>query len=291
MITLSHEADFDALHQQSLLPTWHECQVAHEHHWTLRLEVFSQDILTEDESTRVHLAFAQFDIWVDAHLSRHRLNQADESLRENCGARELGRWVYGTWAGRVPYLAAVHVRGPLTEIWSHDSLQRRERYEVTYRPKDDPSYGRYPLDNDNIHVSETHWTSSVLEMGPADDRTTETVKVLTLRFTDGHTPYTRWVPGNTLTRCYAPDAQLLRVQSLTSVYRYDQQSREWWAADITAASVYADETGHMLNPRREQHLSVGEWHEETPAWVQSLTKSYRPASDDAPPLPRTQTRS
>ena len=292
MITLTREADFGARHSQSLLPTWHECHAAHEHNWTLRLEVFSSDILTEDESTRVHTAFAQFDTWVDAHLARCHLNQADESLRENCGARELGRWVYATWADRVPHLAAVHVRGPLREIWSNGSFQGRERWEVSYRPEDDPSYGRYPLDNDNIQVSEVRWSWDVLEMGPEDARTAETVKVLMLRFTDDRAPYARWVPGNILTNGHAPDAQLLRVQSLTSVYRYDQQFREWWAADIAADTVYADETGQMLEPRLEQHLGAwGESHEETPGWVKSLTKSYRPASDDAPPLPRKQTRS
>jgi hypothetical protein len=91
---------------------------------------------------------------------------------------------------------------------------------VTYRPEGDPSYGCFRLDNDDIQAAgvDVSWEESW--SGPEGARTVEMVKHVTVRFADGHHPYTRWRPANILSECTAPDDQLLRVERLTIEYRY-----------------------------------------------------------------------
>ncbi|MFE2426920.1 6-pyruvoyl tetrahydropterin synthase family protein [Streptomyces sp. NPDC059373] len=294
MMTLTRQADFSATHRSPRLPSFHECHLQHGHQWSVRLEVVAKDNLTDDQSVAVHTAFAEFDTWVADRLERRSLNDVDAILKERCSADDLARWIFLEWDEWIPHLDAVHVAGPLKERWSNGARQGYERYEVSYRAADDPLYGKvlYPLDNDDVQVAEAQLSWGEEERGPEHERTAETVKILNVRFADGHTPYTRWMPGNDLTIRHAPDAPLLRVESLTCLYRYDHQFRQWWAPTITAATVHAQETGDVQEPREERSLGAyGESSEETPTWVKSLVATYRPAPDDAPPLPRTTARS
>ncbi|MFI6803818.1 6-carboxytetrahydropterin synthase [Streptomyces luteogriseus] len=288
-MTLTRAADFSAIHSQHVLPSWHPCHHPHGHQWTVRLEIVAKDNLTDDESVAVHTALAAFDAWADARLARQYLNRLDGSLTGNCGAWELGRWVFAIWVDRVPHLAAVHVQGPLKEVWSR-GVQGRERYDVTYRPEEDPAYGRYRLDNDDIQVAEVHSSWGELWMGPEDARTVETVKHVTVRFADGHHPYARWHGGNVLTDAAAPDAQLLRVESISFRYQHSTwPSPEWWASSTHAETVYADETGQVIEPRREQGLdAMGS--ASVPAWAKSLERAHRPAPTEVPPPPPSTTR-
>lgn len=291
MMTLTREGEFTAVHSQQVLPSWHKCHHPHGHLWTVRLEVVAKDNLTEDESIAVHTALAEFDTWIDEQLAHQYLNELDDSLTGNCGAWQLGRWVFATWANRVPYLTAVHVQGPLKEFRPHNLAPGSERYEVAYRPEDDPRYGRHPLHNDAIQVAEVTASWGELWMGPEEARTVETVKNVTVRFADGHHPYARWYGGNVLTDWAAPNAQLLRVESLTFQYRHmTWPAPAWWAGYTRAQTLYADESGQVVEPRREQSLATlgGEG---VPAWVQSLERAYRPAPEEVPPPPPATARS
>jgi hypothetical protein len=82
-------------------------------------------------------------------------------------------------------------------------------------------------------------------------------------------------------------AQLLRVESMAWEFRYDHGFGSWWASAIEAQTVYAEERGLDASPRREQPMGCwGESSELTPQWVKKLVEKYRPASGEAPPLPR-----
>lgn len=283
MMTLTRETDFSAVHSQQTLPSWHACHGPHGHLWTVRLEVASKDNLSEDDSVAVHTAFAEFDTWVNDHLAHQYLNQLGDSLTGNCGAWQLGQFIFATWVDRVPHFAAVHVQGPVKDVWSQGSFQGRERHVVTYRPEEDPSYGCFPLSNDDIQVAGVEASWGELWMGPEEARTVETVKNVRVRFADGHHPYARWHEGNVLTASPAPDAQLLRVESITFRYQHATwSSPEWWASSTHVETVYADETGQVIEPRREQGLAAM-GVEGVPAWVQSLERAHRPSSGEIPP--------
>ncbi|MEU6349666.1 hypothetical protein ABZ896_10100 [Streptomyces sp. NPDC047072] len=232
----------------------------------------------------MHTALAEFDAWVEAELAHQYLNRLDDSLAENCGSWQLGRWVYATWVNRVPHLAAVHVQGPRKAVRSQDSFPARERYEVTYRPEDDRRYGRYPLDNDAVEVAEVEASWGELWMGPDGARTVETVRNVTVRFVDGHQPYARWHGGNVLTDWAAPDAQLLRVESVSFEYRYTTwPAPAWWSGYADAVTLHADESGRVIEPRQEGSLST--MGEGIPEWVRTLERACRPAPEEAPPAP------
>ncbi|MFF4363490.1 6-carboxytetrahydropterin synthase [Streptomyces sp. NPDC001604] len=292
MMTLTREGDFAAVHTQQTLPSWHLCHHPHQHQWTVQLEVVAEDNLTDDESAKVHTAFAQFDAWIDEHLHLQYLNTLDDSLAMDCGAWQLGKWIYATWAGRVPHLAAVHVQGPTRDHPTDPSPRPNERYVVTYRPEDDPSYGRYQLANDDIQVAEVDVSWQESWWGPKGARTVEMVKHVTVRFAEGHHPYTRWRLDNVLSESTAPDDQLLYVESLTIEYRYAAErtlygSRlpaEWWACGTDAKTVHAHESGQVIEPRREQNLyTLGS--ADIPAWLQSLQQTYLPGPHEVPPAP------
>ncbi|MFE7272547.1 6-carboxytetrahydropterin synthase [Streptomyces sp. NPDC057623] len=290
MMTLTREGDFDAVHTRPTLPSWHMCHPPHQHRWTVRLEIVADDNLTDDESVTVHTAFAEFDAWIDAYLHLHNLNTLDDSLAQDCGAWHLGKWIFDTWASRVPHLAAVHVQGPTRD----HPFDHHERSVVTYRPEDDPSYGRFRLDNDDIQTAGVDVSWEEYWFGPDGARTGEMVKHVTVRFTDGHHPYTRWRPANILSECTAPDDQLLRVEQLTIEYRYAAEQTlygtrlpaEWWAYATHATTVHAGESGQVIEPRREQTLyTLGS--ENLPAWVASLQRTHLPAPDELAPPPAT----
>ncbi|UIX34452.1 6-pyruvoyl trahydropterin synthase family protein [Streptomyces sp. GQFP] len=292
MMTLTREGEFTAVHSQQGLPSWHECHHPHGHRWTVRLEVVAKDNLTEDESVAVHTALAEFDTWVDAELAHQYLNKLDDSLTGNCSPWELGRWIFATWSDRVPHLAAVHVQGPLKDGRSRGSVPGGERYEVTYRPEDDPRYGRYPLHNDAIEVAEVVASWGELWMGPDGARTVETVRNVKVRFVDGHQPYARWHGGNVLTDWAAPDAQLLRVESVSFEYRYTTwPAPVWWSGIAGAETLYANESGQVIEPRRERSLATMGMGEGVPAWVRSLERAHRPAAEEVPPPPPSAARS
>ncbi|MFJ2812159.1 hypothetical protein [Streptomyces sp. NPDC087294] len=121
-----------------------------------------------------------------------------------------------------------------------------------------------------------------LWMGPEDARTVEMVKNVTVRFADGHHPYARWHGGNILTDFAAPDAQLLRVELLSFEYRHTTwPAPEWWSGYPRAQTLYADEIGQVIEPRREQSLAT--MGEGVPGWVQSLEWAHRPAPEEVPP--------
>jgi 6-pyruvoyl-tetrahydropterin synthase len=293
MMTLTRESDFNAFHTQQTLPSWHECHPPHGHHWTVRLEVVANDNLTDDKSLAVHTAFAEFDAWIDEHLHLHTLNGLDDSLAKNCGAWQLGKWIFATWRERVPHLAAVHVQGPMKDRPSDTTPQLRERYVVTYRPEEDPSYGRYRLDNDDIQIAgvDESWEESW--SGPEGARTMEMVKHVAVRFADGHRPYARWRLDNILSKYTAADDQLLLVDSLTIEYRYAAEHTvvtgtrlpaEWWAYSTHVTAVHAAESGQIIEPHHEQTLyTLGS--EDIPAWAQSLQRTYLPAPGETPPQP------
>ncbi|MDO0936539.1 hypothetical protein QQY66_34330 [Streptomyces sp. DG2A-72] len=115
-----------------------------------------------------------------------------------------------------------------------------------------------------------------------------------MRFTIGHHPYTRWRPANILSECTAPDDQLLRVERLTIEYRYAAEQTlygtrlpaQWWTYAAHAPTVHADESGQVIEPRREQTLyTLGS--KDLPAWVASLQRTHLPAPDELPPPPAT----
>ncbi|MEU6379559.1 6-carboxytetrahydropterin synthase [Streptomyces sp. NPDC046909] len=288
MMTLTREADFNAIHTQSTLPSWHMCHPPHQHRWTVRLEIAAADNLTADESVAVHTAFAEFDAWIDAYLHQQNLNTLDDSLAQNCGAWQLGKWIFTIWAGRVPHLAAVHVQGPTR---AH-ALDRGERLVVTYRPQDDAAHGRFALENDNIRAAGVDVSWEEFWSGPDGARTVEMVKHVTVHFAEGHQPYTRRRAGNVLSECTAPGDQLLRVERLTIEYRYAAEHTfhgtwlpaEWWAYATLATTVHADESGQVIEPHREQTLyTLGS--KDLPSWVTSLQRTHLPALDELPPPP------
>lgn len=159
------------------------------------------------------------------------------------------------------------MRGPIKTAWT------------SYTPQDK----RWPLANDDLEVSAAHWAWDTSQTGPAHN--SEAIKALTLRFTPGHAPYIRHTLGHVLACSPAPQAPLLLVEALHCKYRYDHEFREWWASEITADAVYADNIdGRPLEPRRELQLCAwDELDEATPSWVKSLTGRYRPGPDDVPP--------
>ncbi|MEU6349653.1 6-carboxytetrahydropterin synthase [Streptomyces sp. NPDC047072] len=291
MMTLTHEGpEFTAVHSQQLLPSWHGCHHPHEHQWAVRLEVVANDNLAEDESIAAHIAFAEFDSWVDEQLVHHYLNDLSDSLTGNCGPWDLGRWIFATWVDRVPHLAAVHVQGPQRRVRSDGAFPAIERYDFTYRPEDDPRYGRYVLHNDAIQVAEVEESWGELWMGPEGARTVETVRNVTVCFADGHHPYVRRYGGNVLSDWAAPDAQLLRVESVSFQYQYTTlPAPAWWSSYTRAQTLDADETGQVIEPRREQSLAT--MGEGTPEWVKALERAHRPAPDEVPPPPPVTARS
>ncbi|MFG3043149.1 hypothetical protein ACGFYZ_40255 [Streptomyces sp. NPDC048330] len=140
---------------------------------------------------------------------------------------------------------------------------------------------------DDIQVAQARLADGEIELGPDGDRTVETIKVATLRFAADRAPYDRRHGGNMLTTAPEAGAQLLRVESMTWEYRYDHEFGMWWATAIEAETVYAEERGIDVSPRREQTMGCwGENSELTPQWVKRLVDEYRPAPEEVPPPPR-----
>ncbi|CAL9560084.1 6-carboxy-5,6,7,8-tetrahydropterin synthase [Streptomyces sp. enrichment culture] len=109
MFMISKEFHFSASHVLDRLPSWHQCARMHGHNYVVVLELSARaEDLTEAGFVRDYRDLDPFKKWLDETLDHRHLNEA-MGASVSPSAENLAKWIFDSWAERVPELAAVRV--------------------------------------------------------------------------------------------------------------------------------------------------------------------------------------